>query len=250
MLPALYKDIPVYNIHKKGFGYQKMIRNSIKPLVLPSDTSESSNISKSSQSSESNLNFLESPVIKPTISTNKSIVPYNYPEPDQGFHKEYRQFLQKSVAVVRRRPFDAIPSEDHLEIKLESPMINKNFSKKSGVNIATNKSKKLKIPDIPLYLYENFRFQQVCKEISARRMMDKKYRLEKLRNVKSEFKLNSKDKVEIPVWSKGIGLMSTKNFEAGADGKAKNEGKSATQNNIKFLPARKRYLKLQSETLY
>lgn len=246
--PSLYKDVPVFKIHKKGFDYQKLIRNSIKPLSFPGNSSDSSNISGTSISSESNLNFLDTPVINQKFNNFDNIIPYKYPEPDIKLNKAYRPFLTKVVPVVRRRPADSTIPEYPIEPKLESPALNLQ-QKKSALNKKTKKAKKLKIPDIPLYLYENYRFQEVCKEISARRMEDRKYRQEKLKKVNSEFKLNSNDRMEIPVWSKGNIMLSNKNNFL-KDVKGKNEGVLVTQSQKKFLPARKRYFKLSSEILY
>jgi hypothetical protein len=234
----VFKQTPVYRIHRKGYAFQKMIESTVNPSDLRSLSSRRSKVSRSSTSSENSLNFLNSPIPKSQFKTYDLQSSYKYPEPEQNYFKEYRKFLKKPVPVIRRRQLEMAIPETHPDLNQETPknskktFENKQFSTK-------NSRKKFTIPDIPLYLYENFRFQEICKEISERRAIDQRYRLEKLKKTRSLTKIGvfHEFKAEkFPVIKKSFDQNVF--FKAGLHSKVFSQ-KSST----KFLPARKRYLK-------
>ena len=243
------QDIPVYKIHKKAHAFQKSIENSIKPLDLKQISPESSNISRSSTSSETNSNFLVSPAGKSQFQTYDSC--YKYPEPDQNYFKNYRMFLSKAVPVIRRRQFGLDICEKLQEPKQETPKVKKILDKHHMSDSKLRKTRNCSLPDIPIYLYQNFRFHEICKEISARRLIDQKYQTQKLENKKKLSRIIQMKKSKSPSKVLNLKAIDEENpkllknsFNMNPVLKHRTQVFPSINSSYKFLPARKRYQKI------
>jgi hypothetical protein len=115
------------------------------------------------------------------------------------------------------------------------------------------KPRNCSLPDIPIYLHQNFRFQEICKEISARRLIDQKYKIQKLEKIKKLNRINQMKKCKS--LSKVINLKAIneenpnlikQSFNTNPVLKHRTQVFPSINSSYKFLPARKRYQKVSN----
>jgi hypothetical protein len=197
------------------------------PKLDKKSISEVSRFSKSRDSELFYLNPGQSPMTKEMGRTDESSSSENIQGPSSDFFILKRKFLNKKVAVVRRRHLLPIASQEIRADDLELPKV-----QTQALSLGSFPEKK-KEDLIPLYEYQRFRFEETCKRIDEIRAFDLEYRTQRLKTSKS------KDLMKLEKKLFTIKKFSEFNIEKSK--RLKEKSKDIIAHEQKFLPARRRH---------
>ena len=238
----VFQNIPTYKLHDKALLFKNLIRKKVEPLKsASSNSSETSRAHDTVESDEFYLNSNDSIVEKPQARLN-IISKQNNIKVDCFVN--YRKFLGKAVKVIRRREFEPINYALLPNIKIESPLAQKN-QKNTSIKAIYLVKKFLtknhkKASSLPIISLAKLKLEELNQKISSQKINSLKNTSTQIRYMSNS--VNEKKSTSCFNTS-NTQNMNSKNFYV-INNEVRNVNNYISNGSTQFLPARKRYKRI------